>query len=111
MNPIWFQTSALVLLSAFLLTQQWERAKAARRADAMRRAGCGKAFEAKPLLTQMKVTRGELLSLAQQQRRSSEAHREFAARVGDSLRRLPFFSRRDASSTETTTDKHPAGSV
>jgi len=108
MNPIWLQTSALVLLIAFLLARQWERTKAARRAGALRRTVCGKAFEATPLLTQLKVTRDKHLRLARQQRRSSEVHREFAARVGESLRRLPFFARHNASLEETTTDKHPA---
>ncbi len=111
MNPIWLQTSALVLLSAFLVAKQWERAKAVHRADAMRRAVGGKAFEAKPLLTQMKVTRGKHLSLAQQQLRCSEAHREFATRVGASLRCLPFFTRRDPNAAATLTAEHPAGSV
>jgi len=111
MNPIWLQTIALVLLSTFLLVRQWERTKAARREDALRRAVCGKAFEATPLLTQMKATRDEHLKLARQQRHSSPAHREFATRVGESLRRLPFFARHDASPEETMTDKHPVGSV
>lgn len=111
MNPIWLETSAVVLLSAFLVAKQWERAKAVRRAEAMRRAVCGKAFEAKFLLKQLQVRRGEHFSLAPQQRRCSEAHREFAARVGDSLRRLPFFTRRDPNAAETLTAEHPAGSV
>jgi len=108
MNPIWLQTSALVLLSAFLLAKQWTRIKAARRTDALRRTVCGKAFEATPLLTQLKVTREEHLRIARQHRRSSEVHREFAARVGASLRRLPFFARHDASPKEAMTDEHPA---
>jgi hypothetical protein len=109
MNPIWLQTSALVLLSTFLLVKQWERTKAARRAAALQL--CGKAFEATPLLTQMKVTRDDHLKLARQQRGGSPAHQEFATRVGKSLRCLPFFTRREASSAESMTDEHPAGSV
>jgi hypothetical protein len=111
MNPIWLQASALMLLSAFLLVRQWERTKEARRADAQRRAVCGKAFEAAPLLTQMKATRDEHFKLARQQRRSSDAHREFAARVGESLRRLAFFTRRETSSAESMTAEHPAESI
>ena len=108
MNPIWLQTIVLVVLVTFLLVRQWERTKAARREDALRRAACGKAFEATPLLTQMKATRDEHLKLARQQRRNSEVHREFAVRVGESLRRLSFFTRRESSSAESTTDEHPA---
>jgi hypothetical protein len=111
MNSIWLQTSALVLLITFLLLRQWERTKVARRADAQRRVVCGRAFEATPLLTQMKATRDVHLKLARQQRRSSEAHRQFAARVGKSLRRLAFFTRRETSSAESLTTEHPAGSV
>src|SRR6188472_2823486 len=106
MNPIWLQTSALVLLSTFLLVRQWKRTKAARRAAALQL--CGKAFEAIPLLTQMKTTRGEHLKLARRQQGSSPAHQEFATRVGESLRCLPFFTRRETSSAESMTDEHPA---
>jgi len=106
MNPIWLQTSALVLLSTFLLVRQWERTKAARRAAALQL--CGKAFEATPLLTQMKATRDEHLKLAQRRRGRSPAHQEFAIRVGESLRRLPFFARHDASPEETMTDERSA---
>ena len=110
MNPIWLQTSALVLLGAFLLVRQWERTKAARREDALRQV-VGKAFETTPLLTQLKATRDEHLKLARQQRHNSTAHQEFATRVGESLRRLPFFTRRKPSSAESVTDERPAGSV
>ena len=108
MNSIWLQTSALVLLGSYLLLKDWERLKAARRAEALRRLNPGKAIETAPLLNQIKLARNEQFRLARQPRRNSGAHNEFAAKVGNSLRRLAFFSGRNNVHPESLSDEHPA---
>jgi hypothetical protein len=108
MNSIWLQTSALVLLGGYLLLKHWERLKAARQAEALRRLNPGKAIEATPLLNQIKLARTEQLGLTRLPRRHSGAHQEFAAKVGQSLRRLAFFSGRSDVHPEPLSEEHPA---
>ena len=108
MNSIWLQTSTLVLLGGYLLLKHWERLKAVRRAEALRRLNPGKAIEVTPLLNQLKLARTEPLRLARQPRRNSRAHQEFAAKVGKSLRRLAFFSRQNDTRPEPLSTEHPA---